>query len=230
MIRLLMLLTFFGFSTGLAQEYHLDIDGQAATQPAITVNGAIYVPLEALTQAGVSATISSDSLSLSLASTQVAGGANQRDSLEGCMDETFFNGIWRVRVLALEPISKDNATPGWGLTLEMRNGQQATLMPADTGISGTGQGIQLVMADETILPVDPLDVQQLTYASLPQGGGITHQLKFYYPFRTPQEQVTEPIKLLFEMQPDRVGFSLQQAGVAYSTPTPSLRVQLDCNR
>jgi len=230
MSRLLLFVLLLGLSLGFAQEYSLSIDGQPAAQGAITVDGQIYVPLEALTQAGVTATISGTALSLSFPGTQLAGGANQRASLEGCMDQTFFNGIWRVRVLSLEPISKDGATPGWGLTVEMRNGQQATLMPVDTGISGTGGGIQLVMMDETILPVDPLDVQRLTFASLPQGGGITHQLKFYYPFGTSQEQVKEPIKFLFEMKPEQIGFSLQQAGVAYSTPTPSLRVRLDCGR
>jgi hypothetical protein len=230
MIRLLLLSLLLGLSLGFAQEYSLTIDGQTAARGAITVDGQIYVPLEALTGAGVTATISGTSLSLSLTDTRTAGGANQRASLEGCMDETFFNGIWRVRVLSLEPISKDGVTPGWGLTIEMRNGQQATLMPTDTGISGTGEGIQLVLADGTILPVDPYEVQRLTYASLPQGGGVTHQLKFYPPFGTSQDQVSEPVKFLFEMKPDRIGFSLQQAGVAYSTSSPSLRVQLDCQQ
>jgi hypothetical protein len=230
MIKSFMLLTLFGLSLGFAQEYSLSIDGQVVPQGAITMDGQIYVPLEALTDAGVTATISGDTLSLSLPGVRAAGGADQRPSMEGCMDETFFNGIWRVRVLSLEPISKDGTTPGWGLTIEMRNGAQATLMPVDTGISGTGEGIQLVTADGSILPVDPYDVQQLTFSSLPQGGGVTHQLTFYYPFGTSPEQVSEPVKFLFEMKPDKIGFSLQQAGVAYSTPAPSLRIALDCQR
>jgi hypothetical protein len=156
-----------------------------------------------------------------------AGGANQRVSLEGCMNQDFFNGIWRVKVLSVEPIVDDNGTAGWGLNIEMKNGSTETLEPAGTGIGGTGEGIQLVLSDETILPVDPYDVQTLTYASLPQGGGLTHQLKFFPAFgSTPNN--AQPLKFLFEMKADGVGFSEQQAGVAYTTPNPSLRVQLNC--
>lgn len=229
--KLLGFLLLFGLGLSLAQEYTLTLSGQEVTQTAITVDGQIYVPLEALTQAGITATISGDSLNLSLPGIQTAGGADQRESLEGCMGETFFNGIWRARVLSVEAIAKDGLTPtpGWGITVEMRNGTQMSLMPASTGIAGAGQGVHLVTADEVILPVDPLDVQGLTYANLPQGSGVTHQLKFYYPFGTPQDAVQPPAKLLLEMKPEDIGSSLQAAGLAYSTPNPSLRVHLDCD-
>ncbi len=231
MMKCLVLTTLLALSLGLAQDYRLSVGGQAVPQGAITIDGQIYVPLEALTQAGITATISGDSLSLSLPGIQTAGGADQRESLEGCIGETFFNGIWRARVLSVEAIAKDGLTPtpGWGVTVEMRNGTQMSLMPASTGIAGAGQGVHLVTADEAILPVDPLDVQQLTYANLPQGSGVTHQLKFYYPFGTPQDAVQPPAKLLLEMKPEDIGSSLQAAGLAYSTPNPSLRVHLDCD-
>ena len=48
----------------------------------------------------------------------------------------------------------------------MKNGSSQTLTATDTGIDGVGQGIQLVLEDQTILPVDPYDVQTLTFASL----------------------------------------------------------------
>lgn len=228
MAKLLTLLALFAFSLGLAQSYTLDIDGRAAvSQSAITVGGQLYVPLEALTQAGVTATISGNTLSLTLPGAQVTGGANQRESLEGCLGQDLFNGIWRVKLLSVAPLERDGFF-GWGLTLELRNGTTQTLQPVFTGVNGTGEGIQLVMADETILPVDPLDVQTLTFASLPQGGGVTHQLKFYYPFGTPQDAMTNPDRLLFEIKPEDFASSMQAAGVAYSTPTPSLRVRLAC--
>ena len=144
------------------------------------------------------------------------------------MGQDFFNGIWRVKVLSVEPIVDDNGTAGWGVNVEMKNGTTQTLTVAvDTGISGTGEGIQLVLEDETILLVDPYDVQTLTFANLPQGGGITHQLKFFPAFGT-EPNDSKPVKFLFEMKADGIASSVQQAGVAYSTPNPSLRVQLDC--
>jgi hypothetical protein len=208
--------------------YQLIINGQADVVQAVVVDGQTYVPLAALQRAGVSATYDGNVLSLVVGNAITAGGANQRESLEGCMGQDFFNGIWRVKVLSVEPIVDDNGTAGWGVNVEMKNGSTQTLTGAvDTGISGTGEGIQLVLEDETILLVDPLDVQTLTFASLPQGGGITHQLKFFPPFGTAPNDA-KPVKFLFEMKADGVASSVQQAGVAYSTPTPSLRVQLNC--
>ncbi len=217
-------------TAALAQNtYQLVINGQTDGSQAIVVNGQTYVPLESLQRAGVAASYDGNVLSLTVGNAVTAGGANQRESLEGCMNQDFFNGIWRVKVLSVEPITNDDGLAGWGVTVEMKNGSTQTLAPASTGIAGTGEGIQLVLADETILPADPYDVQTLTFASLPQGGGITHQLEFF-PAPDVAPNSSNPTKFLFEMKADEVGFSEQQAGVAYSTPNPSLRVRLDCSQ
>jgi hypothetical protein len=215
--------------------YRLSINGQAFSSPAITVSGEIYIPLKALERAGVKVTRSGSNLALALPGAPVtAGGANQRASLEGCMGETLFNGIWRVRVSKLERITRDPGTPGaipgWGLTVELRNGSKGTLMPTDTGVDGTGQGIQLAFADAQTLSVDPLDVQKLTFASLPQGGVVIHQLKFYYPLGTDPSTVQKPVKFLFEINPRGFEAAIRSraGGASYTTSTPSLRVRLDC--
>lgn len=217
--------------------YKLSINGQAFSTPAITVGGEIYVPLRALERAGVKVNRSSTALALTLPGAPVtAGGANERASLEGCLGETLFNGIWRVRVSKLEPITRDPGTPaaipGWGLILELRNGSKGTLMPAETGVNGTGQGIQLAFADAQTLNVDPLDVQKVTFASLPQGGVVTHQLKFYYPLGTDPNTVQKPVKFLFEINPRHFEAAIRSraGGANYTTPTPSLRVRLDCQK
>jgi hypothetical protein len=206
---ILTVLIFAVMALAQTTSYQLVINGQTEAAQAIVVDGQTYVPLEALQRAGIAATYDNNVLSLVVGNAQTAGGANQRESLEGCMGQDFFNGIWRVKVISVEAITDDNGTAGWGVTVAMKNGSSQTLIAPDTGISGTGEGIQLVLEDETILPVDPYDVQTLTFASLPQGGGITHQLKFFPAFGSEAN-------------------SVQQAGVAYSTPNPSLRVQLNC--
>ena len=230
MKRMFGILILLALGPAWAQEYRLSIGGEALPQAAITVNGQIYVPLEALTRAGVVATIGGSTLGLTLPGTSFAGGANERQSLEGCVGTDLFNGIWRVKVLSVEPIKRDPGTlieaEGWGLTVEVRNGTTQTLQPVFTGISGTGEGIQLVLSDETILNAERLDVQTLTFASLPQGGGLTHQLKFYHPYDAETEGT--PDRLLFQITPEEVAPGLQQAGVVYSTPHPSLRVSLTC--
>jgi hypothetical protein len=208
--------------------YQLVINGQTDAAQAIVVDGQTYVPLEALQRAGIAATYDGNVLNMTVGNAQTAGGANQRESLEGCIGQDFFNGIWRVKVLSVDPLVDDNGTAGWGVNIEMKNGSTQTLTVAvDTGISGTGEGIQLVLEDETILLVDPYDVQTLTFANLPQGGGITHQLKFFPVFGS-EPNDSKPVKFLFEMKADGVATSVREAGVAYSTPNPSLRVQLNC--
>ena len=209
--------------------YKLVVNGQVSSEQAIVVNGKTYVPLGVLKSFGINAILKGDTLTLSNAQGS-AGGANQRASLEGCLGEQLFNGVWRVRASKLERISKDGGTPGWGLTLELRNGSKATLISTDAGIDGTGQGIQLAFDDATTLRVDPYDVQKLTYASLPQGGAVVHQLKFYYPSGTASDAIKTPTKFLLEVSAKGIGFTPSQQGVAFTVANPSFRVRLDCQR
>jgi hypothetical protein len=187
-----------------------------------------FIPLEALQKAGVKAIISKFDIKLELPG--FVGGANQRASLEGCLDETLFNGVWLVKTNKLERIKKDDGTPGWGLMLEVKNGSKATITPVDAGFDGAGQGIQLAFSDASTLNVDPYDVQKLTFASLPAGGLVTQQLKFYYPTGTFEENVKTPTKFLLEINLNGIGDSTKAKGVGFTVPNPSLRVRLDCQK
>ena len=193
---------------------------------AIIQNGKMYIPLEALQKAGVKAVISKTDVKLELPG--FVGGSNQRASLEGCLGETLFNGVWRIKTIKLEAIKSDKL--GWGLTLEVKNGSPATITPVDAGFDGTGNGIQLAFADASTLNVDGMDVQKLTFASLPAGGAVTVQLKFFYPTGTLEGGVKTPVKFLLELNPKGIGDSTKAKGVAFSVPNPSLRVRLDCQK
>ncbi len=191
---------------------------------AIVQNGKTYIPLEALQKAGVKAVISKTEVKLELPG--FAGGSNQRASLEGCLGETLFNGVWRVKTIKLEPIKTDRL--GWGLTLEVKNGSLATLAPWEAG--WTSEGVQLAFADASTLAVDGMDVQKITFATLPPGGAVTHQLKFLYPFGMVENAVKTPTKFLLEFNPKGIGDSTKAKGVAFTVPNPSLRVRLDCQK
>ena len=208
----------------------LTINSQPASSNALVVNGKTYIPLEALQAAGVKVVRSSAGLSLTLPNATATGGATARPSLEGCLGESLFNGVWRIKALKLERISKDTDTAGWGLTVEVRNGSKTTISPTNAGFDGTGQGIQLAFSDATTLSVDAYDVQKLTFAMLPAGGAVTQQLKFYYPMGTPVSAIQTPVKFLLEIDPKGIGDSTRAKGVAFSVPNPSLRVRLDCQR
>ncbi len=209
----------------------LTINGKASGTPAIVVAGKTYLPLDALEKAGLKVVRSNGALAVTLpGATPVAGGANERASLEGCLGEELFNGVWRIRASKLERITRDVDTLGWGLTLEVRNGSKTTISPVDAGFDPTGQGIQLAFADATTIPVDPLDVQKVTFAGLPPGGPVIHQLKFYYPFGTKEDAVKTPVKFLLEINPKLMGDGTRAKGVAFTVPNPSLRVKLDCQK
>ena len=207
----------------------LSINGKASSTPAIVVAGKTYLPLDALEKAGLKVVRSNGALAVTLPGA-VTGGANERVSLEGCLGEQLFNGVWRIRASKLERVNKDADTPGWGLTLEVRNGSKATITPVDAGFDPTGQGIQLAFDDATTIRVDPLDVQKLTFASLPPGGPVSHQLKFYYPFGTKEDAVKTPVKFLLEINVKGIGDSTKAKGVVFTVPNPSLRVKLDCQK
>lgn len=87
--------------------------------------------------------------------------------------------------------------------------------------------LQLAFSDATTISVDGMDVQKVMFATLPAGGAITHQLKFFYPFGTPDAEIKKPVKFLLELK-DNIGDSTRARGVAFSVPNPSLRVRLDC--
>ena len=168
-------------------------------------------------------------------STPPAGGAGPRASLEGCMGQWLFNGIWRLRVLKLERIRKpgsgDPGTPGWGLTTEIRNGSKKTLSMAITGIDGGGSGVDLVLPDGNTLELAALDFQKIVYKDIPQGGGVVHQLKYYYDHGTPDSDVQQPAKFLVEINPQQLrNYRGLTAGAAYSVRNPSFRVRLDCTK
>jgi hypothetical protein len=209
----------------------LTINGKASSTPAIVVAGKTYLPLDALEKAGLKVVRSNGALAVTLPGASPAvGGANERASLEGCLGEQLFNGVWRIKASKLERANKDTDVPGWGLTLEVRNGSKATITPVDAGVDPTGQGIQLAFDDATTIPVDPYEVQKLTFASLPPGGAVTQQLKFYYPFGTKEDAVKTPVKFLLEINPKLIGDSTRAKGVAFSVPNPSLRIRLDCQK
>lgn len=206
----------------------LIVNGQPSTLPAITVNGATYIPLSALERAGAKVVRSPNGLTLTLpggssAIPVSAGGANQRVSLEGCIGETLFNGIWRLMVKAVRPINRYNGQQlGYSLNLEWRNGAKVTADALNTGI----KNLNLVLSDGTVLQTD--DAQNLTGKKLPQGAGVTLELPFYAASGVTADKLGKPDKFLVEIDP----LVLKNTGVAtsYTTPTPSFRVRLDCQK
>lgn len=218
-----------------ASNLGLVINGRVFSSRAIVVSGKTYVPLEALQAAGVRSSQAGTTLSLTLpgapaapTANVAAGGANARVSLEGCVGETLFNGVWRLTVKGVDPIPANvGRGPGWGVTVELRNGTKTKTILRDTGL----ESIDLVLPDgNTLLFYESEAEQFFIYKELIQAGAVTYQLKFYSPDReTLAADVPRPDKLIVQLDPKRMTAGYL-AGVAYTTPTPSFRVRLDCQK
>jgi hypothetical protein len=224
----IVLISMLGFTLAAGSSYSLIVNAQVSNEKAIVVGGKTYVPLAVLKSLGINSSLKGTTLTLSNTdgnptSNATAGGTNQRASLEGCIGETLFNGVWRLTVTATKPISRYNGQqPGYGLNLEWKNGTKTTTNALNTGI----KSLNLVLEDGTVLQSE--DVQSLTNKSLPQGAGIALDLAFYAESGTPADKLSRPAKFLVEIDPKvlvNTGVS-----VAYSTPSPSFRVRLDCQK
>ncbi len=201
--------------------YSIIVNGQVAPAPAIVVNGQTYVPLSALKLLGIGSSLKGTTLTLGgAAATTAPGGANQKASLEGCLGETLFNGVWRMTVNSFKPGFQYDTHPGYVLNLEWKNGTTRSINALNTGI----KDFMLVLADGTTLTSDNL--QQLKYRKLPQAGGMTFNIPFYADDALPS--LAQPSKLLVEIDPSIAAAT--SSGVSYTTPTPSFRVRLDCRK
>jgi hypothetical protein len=122
-------------------------------------------------------------------------------------------------------ITPDAVIPGYGVTMELRNGAQATLQPVFTGM----KEFQVALVDGNVLQAS-IDAQKFQYANLPQGGLVSGQVTFYYPTITKEADVKKPSKLLINIDPTDFRDSMRAAKVGYTSNTPSFRVRLDCQK
>ena len=226
----LTLLASCALATGL--KYSLVVNGQVAPDQAIVVNGQTFVPLSALKLLDVQSSLKGSTLTLGAqnAPATAPGGANQKASLEGCIGETLFNGVWRLTVRKVEPIGADvGLGPGWGVTAELRNGTTTKTSLLDTGLTS----IDLVQPDGNTFVFEERTAEEpFLYKTVTQAGGVTYQLRFHVQdARAEAASVPRPSKLTVQIDPKRLTAGYLIAGkVTYSTPTPSFRVKLDCQK
>lgn len=147
------------------------------------------------------------------------GGANQRASLEGCMNETLFNGVWRLMVQETTPIVRYGGQQhGYAVKVLWKNGTTKTIDALNTGVST----ITLVLSDGSTLTAE--NDQDLKFKKLPQAAGSTFPLNFW---ADSSPKALAPVqKLLVEIRAS----GAIPSGVTYSTSTPSFRVHLDCQK
>lgn len=154
-----------------------------------------------------------------------AGGSNQRPSVEGCIGQTLFNGVWRLKVIesALKTNPDDSDYKNWAVTLELRNAKNTQNSPGDSGFV---EYPQIAFADGTVLDMETTEAKvqyqnAIFYKSLPPGG-VAHTTLWYR--LDPDHAAQTPTKLLINIDPHQYGKTF-----GYTVHDPSFRVKLDCN-
>jgi hypothetical protein len=154
-----------------------------------------------------------------------ATSSNIPTQLEGCLNQTLFNGVWQLKARTLERIPKI----GWGLTLKVRNGSHTTIMPIEAGIGGTGTGIRMT-GQARSLKVDSFDVATLTAKNLLPNAAVTGQLEFHDPYGKVIDISNNPTRFLLEVDPKRMDEATREKGVTFNVPQPGFVIRLDCKK
>ncbi len=155
----------------------------------------------------------------------VAGGANQRASVEGCMGQTLFDGFWRLKVTSVTTADEPGNTvaiPAYAVALDLKN---ARALDSSPSMLGVGQP-QLVLDDGTVLELSTGSEitysNQLQFKSLAPGAGA-HVLAY---FRV-ENTTAKPSKVLLTIKRANPA---TKASFGYPTSDPSFRVHLDCTK
>lgn len=149
-----------------------------------------------------------------------SGAALAHETVEGCAGQYLFNGVWRVRVVAV-----DTGTPGSvGVTLELRNGSSKDYtMVQGTGFGGgNGAQINLVFNNDDMETMDKASQyvpynNAIAFKHAPAGGFISGRLTFG------AQANAKPVKLLIGYDP-----ALNTDHAHYTVKDPSFRVHLNC--
>lgn len=192
----------------------LTINGRAVTLSTVTVGGKTYVSLDQLRTA-----------------LNAPGGANQQVALEGCRNEWLFNGIWRMRVTGVTPIKDDGrgGWPGWGVTVEWRNGTSAVVNLSKTGIE-KGTGLAFTNGDTWANSEGSAWVDAI-FKDIVQGAANIYQYRFWLPDAgNKSAPLPTPDKLVITVDPNQLRNWPSLSAIRYATNNPSFRVNLRCSK
>lgn len=96
-----------------------------------------------------------------------------------CMNQWLFNGVWRAKVVKVEPIMNGSTQAGWQVTQVWRNGTSQELAPADSLM----QAEELQLSSQT-LAAEAHRQEGLAYNSFAPSGEFTYTQTFYGPNMT----------------------------------------------
>ncbi|WP_425145794.1 hypothetical protein [Deinococcus sp.] len=196
-----------------APPLRVTLSGANIPGSAVVLNGKTYISSDALKAAGFTVTVKNGAANLTPVS--AAGGANQLSAVEGCLNQTLFNGIWRFKVLEVTRDATD-----WHVRVEVRNGTaQNSLSMIGTGLPPSNNfNLQFdsgkVVASRSGSP-------ELRDRGFIQGEAFGVTLDF------DAEGVTgRPVKLVVPLDPTQTA----SLPVKYSVKDPTFRIDLTCRK
>jgi hypothetical protein len=157
-----------------------------------------------------------------------AGGSHQLAAREGCMNQWLFDGLWRLRVLSVAPVTDSTGLlPGYAVTIEVRNGSQTTTQLEKTGVS-QGPAGHLVFDDGNTLDStsagDIVAWNNVYFKNLPPSAGFTHTINYY--FNPKPATIPKPVKWLWDIDKSKEWKDAPR----YTIADPSFRVDLTCSK
>ncbi|SMB81633.1 hypothetical protein [Deinococcus hopiensis] len=223
--------------TSAASAQTLFLNGKPSPEKPVVLNGKTYVPVTVLPALGVPVNIVGSVVRLGTGSAASpnaqgngAGGAGQKASVEGCVNEWLFNGIWRLRVTKVDRVQDQYYGEGWGVTMEIRNGTTETLTMDNAGIIYNG-AVEIDFADGNSWSKSWREGwQDKTYAKMLQGGGTVYQFKIFPESKMDAAAVSAYAPQKFQLEVEKKVRADRGVKVGFTVPDPSFRVNLTCRK
>jgi hypothetical protein len=155
------------------------------------------------------------------------GGSHQIGALEGCLNQWLFNGVWRVRVTSVQPITDPvSNVPGYALNIEIKNGSTKTAVINETGVAGPGH---LVLDDGNQLDATSGNAtvawNNAQFKELTASAGLTTSTQYFFAYPAPKTP-GKPVKWLWDIDKSKEWTGQPR----YSASDPSMRVDLTCDK
>ncbi|THF87703.1 hypothetical protein E7T09_00175 [Deinococcus sp. KSM4-11] len=211
----------------------ISINGRVVPGTVVNIGGQNYVPVSALSAAGFKVSTAGGTLSITTTAGMaaagngtVAGGSQQLTALSGCLNQTLFNGVWRVKFSNLRLVPEDNSGR-WTLDLEVRNGTSKMMTGADGMLMADSTHMAFLAADGTPMnwgTTDELNGQKFTFSQLPPSGvwrGVVTTID-----GNNASAGRPPTKLLWRVAPSEGGDFAK--ALPWGVKDPSFRIDLTC--
>ena len=156
----------------------------------------------------------------------VAADAPLPPSREACMGQWMFNGIWRVRVMKVDPLSDSSGKQiGWLVTEQWRNGTDRKFAPGNTYAKDQtlvlADGAQIAATETT---QGTLSSQDLGFHDFPPSAQYTHMQKFIAGGAFDPSNKPAAVVIPFDATRQAADKTLPQ----YAVNPPNFKIKLDC--